>query len=176
MAATDTAAHRPIDPRGPMARAYRNNRREGMLAIHAWNMAKASARGRELAADSEDTRDGGREWTIDAGSGIVVRVQQVPDQEACDCWHDANPGDRDSIPSHGHFGIVATASYLGREVIYDACWGFVWDWPGQDDDAELARAWDDVAAGAIDHARKMASELPAWVVAQVDAWGGGADG
>ena len=162
-----------IDPRGPLARHYRNLRRDGQTASQAWCNVKASRRGWELAIDADDTRDGGREWHIDAGSGIAVRVQQVPDQDACDCWHDANPEDRDSIPAHGHFGIVATASYLGREVIYDACWGFVWDWPGQDDDAELAYAWDQVAADVIDRARKMAATIPPWIVAQVDAWGGG---
>lgn len=158
-----------------VARAYRNARREGIPARIALAGARAAKRGRDLAADAEDTADGGREWTIDCGAGIRVVVQQVPDQEACDCWDWArdNPrddGQPDDIPNHGHFGLVATALAYGREVAYEACWGYVWDWPGQDDDAELAYAWSAIADGAIEDARQMAASLPAWVVAQKEAW------
>lgn len=125
--------------------------------------------------DADDTRNDGREWTIEVGAGIRVVVQQLPDEEACDCWEWAkeNPRDdgrEDDIPDHGHFGMVARIYASGREIAYDACWGFVWDWPGQDDDAELASAWDQVAAGEIEHARQMAAQVPAWVVAQMVAW------
>ena len=158
-----------------MARAYRNARREGVPARLALAAARASKRGRELSIDADDRSDGGREWTIEVGAGIRVVVQQIPDSESCDCWDWAkdNPrddGQVDDIPDHGHFGLVATAYADGRELASEACWGFVWDWPGQDDDAELADAWGDIAEGVIEDARKMAAQLPAWVVAQKDAW------
>lgn len=157
-------------------RAYRDARREGTPARYALAGARASARGHELAMDAEDTRDGGRKWTVDCGAGIRVVVQQLHDYERCDCWDWArdNPrddGGEDDIPNHGHFGIMATTYAAdGHEVACDACWGFVWDWPGQDDDAELAYAWDDIAVGQIDAAREMAVQVPAWVVAQMVAW------
>lgn len=169
----------------PMARHYRNlrsgylNGGQPMPARAAWLTVKASARGHELAMDSEQTTwhgDFARHWHEEIGAGIAVDVWQVADYETCDCWEDAEnyPGGQgEEIPEHGHFGIVAEASWHGQLIPshgIDACWGFIWDWPGQDDDAELAWAWDDIAQPVIDGARDALAKVPAWVLEQVAAW------
>ncbi len=168
-----------IDPRGPLARDYRNNRRDGMTAQAAIYNARAKARGWELAtSDDRDHHardDGGRQWTIDLGAGMVVRVEQIPDQGQCDCWDCArdNPrddGQEDVIPNHDHFGIVATATMVGREVLSESCWGFIWNWPGQDDYVELADAWGQIADDVIERAGKVLAATPEWVRLQMAAW------
>lgn len=186
------ATSHPIDNRGPIARHYRNLRRgygdgaypDGapMPARYALAVAKASARGSELhTASKDDTWHGSyaRHWVEEIGAGCVVDVWQVSDDEPCDCWEWAKDNPRDDgreeeIPNHGHFGMVAQVSWHGRELtmdgLLDSCWGYVWDWPGQDDDAELTYAWESVAEPVIDAAREMVGKLPAWVVAQYAAW------
>lgn len=167
-----------------LARLYRQARHEewnGLSATPAqWAMVKARAhiRGSELYGASEDADWHGeyaRHWHEDIGAGLVVDIWQVSDSESCDCWEWAkeNPRDdgrEDDIPPHGHFGIVAETTWNGREIAHDACWGFVWDWPGVDDDRELAHAYDEIAQPAIDHARGMLAALPQWVREQVAAW------
>lgn len=160
---------------GPLVRHYRNLRRgygdgaypdgQPMPARYAWGMAKASARGRELWADADYDHRGDLAWHVEIGAGIYVHVGAITDGQLCDCDEEHGP-----IPSHGHYGIVAEVFWFGRSIAYDAVWGFVRDWPGMDDDAELAHAWGEIAEPAIDHAREMYAAMPAWVLAQVEAW------
>lgn len=166
-----------------LAREYRRARREPWNNLATtpaqWAMVKARAkiRGSELFGSSEeDTWHGSyaRHWREDIGPGCWVDVWQVSDDEQCDCWDWAceNPrddGQEDDIPSHGHFGIVADTHHASGDVTHDACWGYVWDWPGQDDDRELAWAWDDIAGYAIKDARRLYAEHQ---YAAVCAWAG----
>lgn len=172
-----------------LARIYRQKRREPwnreQMTPAKWAMvgARAQMRGRELDASSEQEDWHGNyacHWREEIGAGIVVDVWQVWDNESCDCWEwvKENPRDdgrEDEIPEgHQHYGIVAETSWNGREIGHDALWGFISDWPGQDDCAELAYAWDQVAAPVIRSARESLANLPAWVIAQVAAWDGAA--
>lgn len=173
-----------------LARCYRQARREewnGQPTTPAkWAMVRARAhiRGSELIGASEDDTWHGsyaRRWREDIGPDCWVDVWQVSDDdEQCDCWEEEKDAAREcgrepvDIPSHGHFGIVTDIHHASGDVTHDALWGFVWDWPGQDDDAELAYAWGEVADYAISDARRLYAEhqyaaavnwasLPQWV-------------
>lgn len=156
-----------------LASEYRQARREewnGLPMTPAkWAMVKARAeiRGWELILSAEQETwhgDYARHWRVDIGPGCWVDVWQVADSEPCDCWDWASDdGKEDDIPEHGHFGIVAETMFYGIEIAHDACWGFVWDWPGQSDARELTYAYDDIAGYAIRQARESFATMPTWV-------------
>lgn len=160
-----------------LLRAYRHARREPWNQLTTtpakWALVRARGelRGWELASTADqETKfgDWSNHWRVDIGPGCWVDVWQVPDDD-CDCWEWAkeyprDDGQEDDIPeSHWHYGIVAETRLYGREVAYDACWGYTAGWPGQSNEAELAYAYGEIADHAIDQAREMYAQVPQWV-------------
>lgn len=158
-----------------LAREYRRARREPWNELSTtparWAMvsARATLFGERLAIDCDTDQSWhgsyALHWRVDIGPGCWVDVWQVADDESCDCYADARANDEDpgKVPDHGHFGIVADVHWPSGDVSHDACWGYVWDWPGQDNARELAWAWEEIAAPVISDARESFANLPQWV-------------